>query len=198
MASTAAVGMSVHTGWAVSVAIAGGASAPAVVLRRRVELLDPALPRAPYHAAQDVDDPAEQARIVEEVVADARVRAGEQVLALQDELGGAGYDLASLAVLGQPRSIPDAVAKVLASHALMHAAEGALYRDALVEAAVDAGIPVELVPPKQLDDLVHDHLGWDAAAAAGAVAALGKTVGSPWQKDHKHAALAALVALELA
>ena len=72
--------------------------------------------------------------------------------------------------------------RILASHALLHAAEGALFERALVAAAAEIGIPARVSDPDMLE--VGDALD-----------ALRKTLGPPWQKDHKLAAAAALAAL---
>ena len=66
---------------------------------------------------------------------------------------------------------------------MLHAAEGALYELAVLDAAAAAGLPVLVVDPRTL-------------APSDEVEALGRLIGPPWQKDHKLAAMAALVALE--
>src|SRR6202166_5474157 len=50
----AALGFRVHSGWAALVAVAGPLAAPAVLARRRIELIDDASPGGaqPFHAAR--------------------------------------------------------------------------------------------------------------------------------------------------
>jgi hypothetical protein len=85
-------------------------------------------------------------------------------------------------VIGKPRNLPDDIDRILASHALLHAAEGALFERALVEAAAEVGMPAALYDPAAI--VVSEPLD-----------GLRATLGPPWQKDHKLAAAAALAAL---
>src|SRR5205807_2629305 len=52
----ATCGLRVHSGWAALVAVAGPLAAPAVLARRRIELVDEASPggRQPFHAARNL------------------------------------------------------------------------------------------------------------------------------------------------
>jgi hypothetical protein len=88
----------------------------------------------------------------------------------------------AVAVVAPPRSIPTDIERALASHALLHAAEGGLYEEAIVDAATDAGLPVHTVEPRAITPRLE-------------IETLGRTLGPPWQKDHKLAATAAFVAL---
>jgi hypothetical protein len=78
-----------------------------------------------------------------------------------------------------------ALAAVLRSHPLLHLAEGQLSREAVEEAATRAGLPVHYLDPKGRPDPVAVEL----------TAVLGRAAGTPWRKEHKLAALAALTAL---
>jgi hypothetical protein len=80
------------------------------------------------------------------------------------------------------RRIPASLDRILTSHALLHAAEGRLFEWAAIEAGDEAGMPVHLVDPRSL-------------TVPAAVESLGRSLGPPWQKDHKWAATAALMAL---
>src|SRR4051794_3076468 len=115
MARTA-VGWRSHSGWAVLVAVRGPVSFPAVLARRRIELVDDSLPRQPYHAIaeQGLSLPAGQALIarVEKAALAAAVAATES---LRDECG-----VDAVGVVGRVRAIPDDLEKVLATHALLH------------------------------------------------------------------------------
>jgi hypothetical protein len=157
------------------VVVEGSAAAPVVLARQRVTLIDGALPRQPYHAASDGGmSLAEASRLIAkvELAAERAARA-----ATRDAAKGFGAD--AVAVVGGGRAIPRELERILASHPLLHAAEGALYEEAVAEAARANGLRVELVPP---GDLV----------VSGALDALGRQIGPPWQKDHKLAAAAAL------
>ena len=88
------------------------------------------------------------------------------------------------AVIGEPRDVPPPE-RVLASHMLLHAAEGELYRSVLVDADAAAGLAVHVVPPDAVTVDAHADL----------LATMGKAAGAPWRADHKLAVVAALAAL---
>lgn len=171
MTEHAAVGVRCHSGWAVVVVVSGSAGSPAVLSRRRVELVDGSLPRQPYHAVAEAGLPA---GVIDEVAEAATAAAAEALrrAAPADAVG----------VITTERRIPSALDRILASHALLHAAEGQLYERAVVDAAADAGLRVVAVDPGAIE-------------VPAAVEALGRSIGPPWQKDHKWAATAALAAL---
>src|SRR5436853_7799050 len=81
------VGFSVHTGWAVAVAIVGSASAPDVVVRRRIELIGDPETAAVYHAAEKVPL-VEATRLVERATAEALSKATLALDALAEDCAG--------------------------------------------------------------------------------------------------------------
>jgi hypothetical protein len=83
------------------------------------------------------------------------------------------------AIVASAGSPPDELAAIVRAHPLIHTAEGALYRDAILAAASRHRLPVELFPPRTL------------AADAAEMAEAGRGIGPPWGKDQKLAALAA-------
>ena len=102
--------------------------------------------------------------------------------------------VAAVGVVGGNRRLPTELPRILASHALLHASERDLYEQAVIEGATRAGLPVTTVPATgKLFDHASGVLG---VALEPALAALGKSIGPPWQKDHKEATAAGLVALE--
>ena len=197
-ARRSALGLSVHTGWAALVAVASGQNGPpALVDRRRIEMIpgaDPTGPRFVFHAAREL--PLDEARrFVRE--------SGQRALdAARRELRAAVETLASQGlrplVCGLPRgtrAAPVPLETILASHSLVHAAEGALYRDAVRGAAEDAGMSVSEILPKELAALASRALGLSGREVARLLVGTGKSAGSPWAKDQKDAYLAACVAL---
>ena len=190
----AALGFSPHVGWAAVVAISGPRDAPRVVAKHRIDLATTFETGAVYHAAQALP-------IAE---ADALVRASEQrfaaaardgIAALAAELRGRGLDPVASAVLaGSARPLPP-LASILRSHALVHAAEGALYRSVLAGASEACAIPAALVPARELAPRVAAASGFPEARLSSALAEMGKASGRPWARDQKDAALAAWLAL---
>jgi hypothetical protein len=189
-----ALGFSLHTGWAVAVAVGGSPDRPDVVARHRLELVDPELPRQVYHAAAGQPSRAAVA-LVRSVERSARDRSERALERLRDELEAAGHLLVTVALCAEPHPVPSDVGRIVANHSLTHAAEGELYREA-VEAAVEwLGLPVLQVGPKRVPGEAHRHLGLSTERQRALVHDLGVPLGPPWQADHKQAALLALVAL---
>ena len=166
-----AVGFRCHSGWAVAVTVSGALAAPVIVDRRRVELISESLPRQPYHAVAEFGYPID-------VIAEVEAAANEGALKVVQALG----DLAAIGLVAPARRIPTDRDRVLASHALLHAAEGDLYEQAIIGAAKTVGLPLVVIDPK-------------TAAIGPALEDLRRTIGPPWQKDHKLAAAAAYAAI---
>ena len=188
-----ALGCSVHSGWAVVVAVAepAGGSEPVIVGRYRATLVPDELPRMTYHAAAELPVGDGEA-LIEQVTAAAEAGArSELAMAINGVTDG---DVELCAVLGEERSLPS-LERILASHALLHTAEGQLYRQVLVEAAQDLGLRAVLMPPKAVGAQVMATWGWSEDRQATWLTGEGKALGPPWQKDHKQAVLAAMVAL---
>lgn len=160
-----------HSGWAVAVLLAGSTRSPVVIERRRIELTPARLPRQPYHAVAE-------AGARPEVIAEVE-RAATGVVA---DLLGSTDGLVGVGLVAADRRVPAELDRILASHALLHAAEGQLYEQAVLEGAAQVGLPVHVVDPKTL-------------AVPEAVERLRQSIGAPWQQDHKWAAVAGLAAL---
>lgn len=189
-----ALGFRHHTGWAIAVAVAGDARDLQVLDRRRVELCDASLPRQVYHAVQD--SPLDRAaKLIGEVETSALACATSEINALVDSLTAAGHVVVGVGIAAKTARLPDALEKILASHALLHAAEGDLYREALAEAAASCGLAVAGFPPKQLYGDAAAQLSVSETSVRDLVARTGKAIGSPWRADRKEATLAGLLAL---
>jgi hypothetical protein len=93
--------------------------------------------------------------------------------------------------MGEPMPGWD-IDEILAVHFRMHKAEGFLFRDALARATVECGLKFVPIPERARDSQAGLVTRLKAAQI---VAGLGKSVGPPWGKDQKDAALAALIAL---
>ena len=87
---------------------------------------------------------------------------------------------------------------MLKSHALLHLAEGELYRGAICDAADARGLTVVPIHPKDgISETAH-ALGVAAEPFARRLADLRGELGAPWQADHRLATAAALAALHAA
>jgi hypothetical protein len=181
----AALGFRAHSGWAALVAVAGTIDAPRVLERRRIIIADPDLPgsKQPYHAAAELSFPHAEA-LVRRAIESSRALALEVMSASVKALGSRGHEVAACGVvLGSGKVLPP-LEKILASHALIHTAEGEMFRDVLVWAAKECRLPVTGVREKSLD-----------AASLQRIASLGKLIGPPWTQDQKYATVAALMTL---
>jgi hypothetical protein len=189
-----ALGFSAHTGWAVAVAVALDGGTPVVLERRRVELVDASVPWQVYHtaSARGLD---EAAALVRQAEAVARELATAGVGSLVRELGAAGHAVVGAAVPAGGSRIPRNLARVLASHALLHAAEGELFRQALLAAADQHDLDVHVLPARDLVPVAERVLARDEATLREILATLGGALGPPWRKDEKDATLAGWVAL---
>ncbi len=193
----AALGFSVHTGWAAAVAIvAGPDGAVTVVDHRKLEMIagsSPDSPRFVFHAASKLAAGAAEA-LVRKSDDEARKATRTALRALVDGLGGERAIVGSV-VLGGSGPPDGPLASILASHALIHAAEGKLFRDAIRAASESLGIPVTEIRTKELPARAAASLRMPAGQIARRLAAIGRAAGRPWGKDQKDACLAAWTAL---
>ena len=190
-----AFGVKAHSGWAALVVIGAGDGGAVVVDRRRIELVEAEWARQPYHAAEHLA-PDRARDVVKRGIEEAHCIAVREMRAALTRESERANDVTACAVLvGEP--MPDwTTDEILAVHFRMHKAEGVLFRDALVRAGETCGLKLVAIPEKQLTKHAQSALGAPASGLVKRVATLGKSVGPPWGKDQKDAALAALVALK--
>jgi hypothetical protein len=169
-----------------------------VIDRRRMELIaseDLSWARQPYHAAEGLS-PESARELVTRGIEAARQGAVRELQAAVERSREAGHDIAACALLvSQP--LPNwSVDQILAVHVRMHQAEGVLFPDAIARAAEGCGLRLVAIPEKQLGQRAEKALAAALSDLVDKVAAMGKSVGPPWGKDQKSAALAAMVALK--
>jgi hypothetical protein len=191
----AVVGIADHSGWANLVTVSlDGSGHPVVVDRRRARLVDDDLPRQPYHAALGLAA-ADAERLVARVTEAAGAGAERELAALESDLEGEHQVVGLVVRTGTDRPLPDTVAEVVANHSAMHAAEGELYRDVWADAAEVRQVGVALYPRNDGIGAAARVVGTTNDALAGVLAALGRELGPPWQKEHREAAAAAVAEL---
>jgi hypothetical protein len=177
---TIVIGVVARTGSAVAVALSGTAADPRFAGRREIELVPPGLVTQPYHEAAGLDlDAAGRLIARVESAAENAAAAGLRALAATRPPGS----VRAVAVVVKAVSVPSDLASVLRSHAWMHAAEGVLYRQAVLAGAAGCGWMTHAVEQSALP------------AAQQAVSALGQVAGRPWRRLEKDAARAALALL---
>jgi hypothetical protein len=192
-----AIGLRAHSGWAALVAVAGSAAGIEIVARLRIELADPEVPgsKQPYHEAEGL--PPEQARaLLDRLEASAARLARDAFKGVLRELARSGREprvCALLAASGRP--LP-ALESILASHALIHAADGEHFREALSRAGEHFRLRVLRVREKEVLEKASGALNLASEALGRRLAELGRALGPPWTQDQKLAALAGWLALE--
>lgn len=146
----------------------------------------------PYHIAASLG--AQRGRaIVERCAARAEELAIDGLRGLAEEI--APSRLTSCAILTSKRTEPLELEKTLRSHALIHAAEGLLFREAIARAAVACGLELHVVA--ESDALATAAAAWRRKPEniEKILTGLRRTVGAPWTRDEKLATLAGLLAL---
>ena len=167
-------------------------AAPVFLDRRRVVLIDAGLPTAPYHHEALELDIAAATDLVHRVRRSVTRRASAALSAMQATCGARLLILPASPYDG----LPDSLEEVLRSRSLTLAADGMLYRESLAEAAVELGMEVRRYP-RRTDPtvLAAETMGVGAAEVTSLLARFGREAGTPWRKDHKMAAAAALSVL---
>ena len=190
----AAFGFKAHSGWAALVVLCRRDGNLQVLERSRLELVEEDWAKQPYHAAEELE-PAEASELVKRGIDAARRIALRELRSAVKRTREYGFEVSACGLLvGSP--MPDwSVAEILAVHFRMHKAEGVLFRDVLARAAESCDLKLAAIPEKTLPEYAEATLGASASSLSRELAALGKSVGPPWGKDQKDAALAAMIAL---
>jgi hypothetical protein len=166
--TSAAIGFSVHTGWAAAVVLQKGA--PYLLHREKVQLFDDPY-RFAYHAAAQMPWKAKEFIGTAEKKALAGAKAF--LKQMQQQFSEHGLKVA----LSPPKRELPPLEDILQAHPLLHTAEGELYRKAIARAAEALEIPI-LGPAK------------------GSKPPIDKP-GPPWGKDQRDAAALAWAALSI-
>ena len=192
----ATIGFAPHSGWAAVVVLGGPPAKPLVLARSRVEMADPADPksRQPYHTVEPLGV-EEAARRLDAYRRVADGMAYKAIQALTRDLSAHGYRAASAGILESSGRKGSALAAILASHALIHTADGDHFRAALAAAAEENGLTVSRVGARDLDARAEVRLGRPASRLRDDVKEMGRQVGPPWGADQKMAALLAWMLL---
>lgn len=192
----AAIGVRVHSGWGALVAVSGKLGAEEIIERLRVEIADPKIPGAvqPYHFAERM-----KVNQAEQHVAKCAATSANLALAaiqeLLEELHRRDYEVVGACILlSSGRPLPD-FEKILASHALIHTAEGEFFRKAFRDTFEQLKIPVTGIREHDLSEHAQTKFGKAASGLEERIAGLGRALGPPWTTDQKTAALAAFMVL---
>jgi hypothetical protein len=169
--------------------------------RRRIDLTEPGTPTHPHHhqgswaVGRYLDSPwahpvslSEAVALVERVRGSAARGAREGLERLAASLAD---PIAAIAIRVCPE-LPPTIEERIADNRAQTVADSVMYREALATAALARGWSVYWYH--------REHVFREAAAALGRedvdafLAAMGRSIGPPWQAKHKLAAAAALAA----
>jgi hypothetical protein len=192
----AALGFRTHSGWAALVAISLQDGFPRVLLRARPHLVNTFTRefRQPYHTAEK-RPLAESRDIIARARAESEELACQAILSAQTSLQHEEYELKSCGLLlasGKP--LPD-LERILASHALIHTAEGELFREALLHGAARCGLEPYRVKESEIFDQATRTLGLGKDEVLRRLALIGQAIGPPWTQDEKLSALVGWLSL---
>jgi hypothetical protein len=179
------IGVSDHGGWAVFVTVARDG---ALLDRRRVELVDDNLPAIPHHHEGQLLPMDAAVALVERVRASAERHA---ILAL-DAVAATVPDIFGIALRIRPE-LPPTIAERIRDYRARNVADWVMYRDALASAAEARGWRVYWYDAKHVTSSASRAL--QIANFDDYFLQLRKTIGAPWNNDHKLAMAAALVAM---
>lgn len=189
----AAVGIRMHSGWGVVVAVDGNNE---IIDRRRIVIADEHAPggKMPFHHAEKMALPAAE-KFLADYAAECDRRAQGEIEKVHNDLTARGYHVwVAALVLASGRALPE-LPKILAAHTLIHAAEGELFRDSARRAFESLQLQVVGYRERDLLGMVKTMFGRSAENLLSSVNSAGKTLGPPWTGDYKAAAFAACLAL---
>jgi hypothetical protein len=194
---SAAVGFRVHSGWTAAVAVALTDNLPVVLCRKRIELVKTFTFtfRQPYHTAGKMPL-AEAKKFVGGVKTEANRLAVAGMVGIEKDLASSDYQVTTCALLmASGRSLPP-LEKILASHAMIHTADGELFRDSIVHACERRGLVVTKLKERGVLDQGAAKLRLELEVLQRTLRELGRSFGAPWSQDEKLATLAAWLCLD--
>jgi hypothetical protein len=193
---SAALGFRAHSGWTALIALSVTKGEPQILARQRVHLVDTFTYkfRQPYHTAEKM--PLDEARAsISRVETQAKRLAYRAIRELQKNLETQGYWLTRCGVVtASGRPLPS-LPQILASHAIIHTADGELFRRALLHASNRCGLANATVKERELLTEASRILQLKPDALTRRIAELGRPLGAPWTQDEKFASLVAWLAL---
>ena len=142
------------------------------------------MPFEVYHAASR--HPFEKAKVmVERAAESARSMACQAIEEIDRRIRSSGYEVRSAGVVLGGRLAELPLEQALRAHAAKHAAEGQLYRNALLGAASDRGLRALGVPEKELEEHAASSFGLPVHELRQRLIDIGKRVGPPWAADQR-------------
>jgi len=193
------LGFRVHSGWAAVVAVSGSLTSPAVTERRRIEIAAPEIPgsKQPYHAAEKLGlKDAEQflLRCHQSSLSLARKAIGDCI----HDANRKGQKVAHCGILFASGRPLGTLAAILASHALIHTAEGEFFRNVVLDACKHHEVQAIGVKEKELLPHFDNELHISQEDLDQHLSSIGRIIGPPWRQDKRFAMMVAWLALAAA
>jgi hypothetical protein len=193
MNATVTFGLRAKTGRAILVVLHGPLASPEVLARRELILSDPKVPESfqPYHAVMELpwDEGVKAARKTVRIIQNL---ATSSLRDLVKEYGRSDLKVGGVGVVGSGKQNLEKIGNY---HIRAHAAEGQLFREVLEVGAAECGLPVVSFTEEQLHKQAPSIIRRSAAELDRRLSSFKKTIGPPWRRDEKTAAVAAWVAL---
>jgi hypothetical protein len=192
----AALGFRAHSGWTSLVAVSLEDGSPLVHLRERPYLVETFTYefRQPYHTAEK-RPPAEAAGFILRMRSEARRLSYRAIHSAQTSLQKQGFELKCCGLLLASGKPLPGLPQILASHALIHAADGELFREALLHASERCGLDRFTAKENDLVERATHVLQLQPGELGRRLTDLGRPLGAPWSQDEKLAALVAWLSL---
>lgn len=179
------LGIAHHFGWAVAVAATADHR---VVDRRRIALIEPGLPAAPIHHRDGaILDDAAMAALVATVRASALRAAGQELDAIAAVVP---EPIESISLRAWPDGFPADIA-TLRRVPYESRADSVMYRRVLADLARERGWVVHLYEAREIEVRAAVILG---ARAEDVLRGPRATLGPPWNRDHRMALAATVLA----
>ena len=187
------IGIDDHYAWANLVSITVSGPNEVLLDRRRVELLDEALPASPYHHDTLHMPVSDAETLVRDVRTSASSRATSALSSLINELAPA--TCRTIAIRVPPLShLPATVAEVHADTWMANRADGMIYHDALTQAADQLNLRVCYFEKATILEVASHARGTTARDLERRLKAFGTAYGPPWRKGHVVACAGAILA----
>ena len=190
------LGFRAHSGWAAVVAVGGSVSSPMAIVRRRLELADPAIAGSmqPFHAAGELEFRKAE-KLIQRCTESTNALARQALRDVIEDLRKMDYKaVGSCILLASGRSV-GTLASILASHAMIHTAEGEFFRNALKYASEASAVPVTGVKEREILSRSAKELGLPAEELQPHTVEMSRPLGPPWRQDEKLATLAGWLVL---
>jgi hypothetical protein len=186
-AAPCVVSVAEHTGWAHLVCVTARGDVPAVIVRRRVALIDKGLPTMPYEHDTAAMREEEANAVIARVRRSIAARTSDALRRIVSELAPA-HAAVALTIRQPPfEDLPATVAAIRASYRLLCAADGMLYQRAICYAARQLELDIHMYRRGKELAQAAQQLGEAPAAIEEFVSRTGRPAGPPWTQEHRQA-----------